>query len=101
MQVGGNLNNTYHQNIYIRSATNNASQTAEPNVSTSRSIGGNVTSTLLSLSLANALWGLLDVAEKSADVHAGSMTAAGSDKASLQTQNAQALYQEYDDPEEE
>lgn len=98
MRIDSSLNNSQYQSRYIQGITRAEDVAAEPvTASRSRAAGGNSTGTLLSASLANALWSI-DSAKKSAPVRAEAQTATDTvDDTSIasQTQRVEARYMEY------
>lgn len=98
MRIDSSLNNSQYQSRYIHGITRAEDVAAEPvTAPRSRAAGGNSTGTLLSASLANALWSI-DSAKKSAPVRAEAQTATDTvDDTSIasQTQRVEARYMEY------
>ncbi|WP_321379342.1 hypothetical protein [Rhizobium sp.] len=103
MRIDSSLNNSQYQSRYIQGVTRPEDVVAEPaSISRSRATGGSTTGTLLSASLANALWSL-DSAKKTPAVKTNSATSASVDDASASTptQRVEARYMEYMDYDEE
>ncbi|MDQ0455059.1 hypothetical protein [Rhizobium paknamense] len=94
MRIDSSLGNSQYQSRYVHGVTNAEDAAAETAVvSRSRSAGGNSTSTLLSASLANALWSL-DTGKSSAS-SAAVKDASEDETSSSPVQQVEALYLEH------
>ena len=103
MRIDSSLSNSQYQPRYIQGVSRVEDAVADPVVaSRSRATGGSTTETLLSASLANALWSL-DSSKKASAVKASSQIAPSTDDASVAspTQRVEARYMEYMDYDEE
>lgn len=103
MRIDSSLSNSQYQSRYIQGVTRVEDAVAEPVVaSRSRATGGSTTGTLLSASLANALWSL-DSSKKASAAKASSPVAPSGDDslAATPTQRVEAQYMEYMDYDEE
>ncbi len=97
MRIDSSLSNSQYQSRYIQSISRAEDVAAEPvAASRSRATGGSTTGTLLSASLANALWSL-DSSKKAAAMKANSQVAGAMDdpSATSSTQRVEARYMEY------
>jgi hypothetical protein len=98
MRIDSSLNNSQYQSRYIQGITRAEDVVAETvTAPRSRAAGGNSTGTLLSASLANALWSI-DSAKKASSVRTTAQTAADTHddaSAASQTQRVEARYMEY------
>jgi carbamate kinase len=103
MRIDSSLSNSQYQSRYIQGITRAEDVAAEPvAVSRSRATGGSTTGTLLSASLANALWSL-DSSKKASAVKTNTQVSSAADDASVAspTQRVEARYLEYMDHDEE
>lgn len=103
MRIDSSLSNSQYQSRYIQGISRVEDTAAEPVVaSRSRATGGSTTGTLLSASLANALWSLDSSKKTSAGKASASMANSADDTlAASPTQRVEARYMEYMDYDEE
>jgi hypothetical protein len=96
MRIDSSLGNSQYQGRYIQGITRADDVVAEPAAaSRSRATGGNSTGTLLSASLANALWSL-DSSKKASVVKAQTSTGFANDTSiASQSERVEAQYMEY------
>lgn len=102
MRIDSSLGNSQYHNRYVYGTSSVEDVAVEPATTPrSRSAGGNSTSTLLSASLANALWSL-DSTKKTATLKTGpSSSSVDEAQAASPTQQVEARYMEYMDTDEE
>ncbi|KAA3519830.1 hypothetical protein GOZ89_21550 [Agrobacterium vitis] len=101
MRIDSSLGNSQYQSRYIHGASSVEDVAVESATTPrSRSAGGNSTSTLLSASLANALWSL-DSSKKTAGLKTSDSSAIDESKAASPIQQIEAHYLEYMDTDEE
>ncbi|MCM2294513.1 hypothetical protein NAC44_19480 [Allorhizobium sp. BGMRC 0089] len=107
MRIDSSLSNSYSSargGVSIAGAADAGKAAEQAVVSRSRSAGGNSTSTLLSASLANALWSIDSARQSGGAKTSSSVSAAadgGDENGMSPTEKVQAHYLEYMDTEDE